>query len=76
MKSVKHSCSRCGHLMTDYGRLTDFDKWDPYSPYLEIDTMKKFDGIPDDYKNHQCPHVFICDSCGHFSQQVFDEVSD
>lgn len=75
MESVQNSCSECGHRMTDFGRLMDFDGWDPYSPYLPIDTMKKYDGIPNDLKNHQCPHVFVCENCGHFFQQIFNEIS-
>lgn len=74
MQSVNYSCSQCGNPMMDYGRSMDFDGWDPYSPYLEIDTMKNFDGIPDDLKKHRCPHVFVCENCGHFLQQEFDEV--
>jgi hypothetical protein len=75
MQSVEHSCSNCGNLMIDYGRVMDFDGWDPYSPYLPIDTMKQFNGIQDDYKNHQCPHVYACEHCGHFLQQLVDEIS-
>lgn len=74
MQSVQHNCAQCGNPMTDYGRTMDFDGWDPYSPYLEIDTTKRFDGIPDDFNRHQCPHMFVCESCGHVLQQVFDEI--
>jgi hypothetical protein len=74
MVTVETTCSECGNKMVDYGRVMDFDGWDPYSPYLEIDGMKKSDGIQNDYSNHQCAHVFTCESCGHLLTQVFDEV--
>lgn len=54
-------CANCNKKTTDKGRLLDY--FDDYSAYLDIEGMKMFDGISDDAKNHQCPHVFYCDQC-------------
>lgn len=58
--------------MDDGGRLMDF--FDDYSPYLEIDGMKKSDGILDDLKYHQCPHVFVCITCGERVTRLVEEI--
>ncbi|HJV45697.1 MAG TPA: hypothetical protein VJ824_08205 [Bacillota bacterium] len=50
------------------------DFFDDYSPYLEIDGMKKSDGILDDLKYHQCPHVFVCITCGERVTRLVEEI--
>lgn len=60
-------CPNCGHFMQEQGRLADF--FDDYSPYMPIDLMKLEDGYPDNYRNGECPHIFICDNCGY--KQVY-----
>lgn len=71
LDSLQSSCSECGTVMVDEGRYLDY--FDDYSPYLEIDGMKLFDGISDDQKNEQCPHVFTCSSCNTESVQLIKE---
>ncbi|RXT14958.1 hypothetical protein [Ammoniphilus sp. CFH 90114] len=66
------NCPTCNNKMVDSGRVMDY--FDDYSAYLEIEGMKKFDGIEDDAKNHQCPHLFVCPSCGHDKNQMISEV--
>lgn len=55
-------CTQCKSEMNDGGRMMDY--FDDYSAYLDIDGMKLFNGLPDDQKNHQCPHLFYCPRCG------------
>lgn len=64
-------CPKCRSQMIDIGRYMDM--FDDYSPYLEIDGTKKVDGIVDDQKNHSCPHVFDCPSCGERQLRIVEE---
>lgn len=57
--------------MNDSGRY--MDQFDDYSPYLDIDGMKKLDGIENDLENHTCPHVFDCPSCGNRQLEMVRE---
>ena len=50
------------------------DTFDDYSPYLDIEGMKKVDGYPEDFYKHQCPHFFLCSSCGEQITQLIDEM--
>ncbi|KXG10050.1 hypothetical protein PNH38_09855 [Anoxybacillus rupiensis] len=54
-------CSHCGTDLEDHGKITDY--FDDYSPYMEIDTMKKVDGYPMTLKHHECVHLFYCPQC-------------
>ncbi|MFY4774208.1 hypothetical protein [Metabacillus sp. RGM 3146] len=54
-------CRGCGTLMEDSGRLTDY--LDDYSAYMEIDSMKLYDGVLDSLEKHQCIHLFFCRRC-------------
>ncbi|WP_082347319.1 hypothetical protein [Bacillus sp. FJAT-18017] len=62
LKQLDVHCSECSSQMEEKGRYMDY--FDDYSPYMPIDQMKLEDGIPNDYKNHQCPHLYRCPSCG------------
>ncbi len=61
MKVISPNCGKCNRGMEDKGRLLDY--FDDYSAYLDIDGMKLFDGINEDAKKQQCPHVFYCLHC-------------
>ncbi|WP_245983427.1 hypothetical protein [Ammoniphilus oxalaticus] len=66
-------CPSCNCSMNDIGRYMDF--FDDYSPYLEIEGMKKSNGISDDQQSGRCPHVFDCPTCGHRHVKEIDELS-
>ncbi|MBP1930614.1 hypothetical protein [Ammoniphilus resinae] len=66
------NCPKCSQPMVDQGRL--MDTFDDYSPYLDIEGMKKADGYPEDSYDHQCPHIFLCLSCGEQVTQLIDEM--
>lgn len=72
MEPVNINCPDCQSQMVDGGRFMDF--LDNYSPYLEIDGVKKADGVSYDYQYHQCPHVIICMFCGNQLLQIVNEV--
>ncbi|MGM7700124.1 hypothetical protein ACSVDE_00295 [Pseudalkalibacillus sp. Hm43] len=61
LSSTQYRCPSCLGMMEDSGRVMDY--YDDYSPYAEIDSLKMEDGIPDDEKDNQCPHVFYCSQC-------------
>ncbi|RHW43105.1 hypothetical protein D1B31_00030 [Neobacillus notoginsengisoli] len=62
LRKFEINCDNCNELLEEKGRYMDY--FDDYSPYMPIDQMKLEDGIPDDYKNRQCPHLYRCSSCG------------
>lgn len=64
---VRAACDRCGIQLEDKGRIIDY--FDDYSPYLEMEDMKKIDGIPNDYKKQKCPHLLLCPQCE--SESIF-----
>lgn len=57
--------------MYDQGRLIDF--FDDYSPYMEDEGMKLYDGIPDSGKHHLCIHLFHCPVCDYDTQITIKE---
>ncbi len=61
ISSLTTNCQQCHAPMEDKGRIMDY--FDDYSAYLDIEGMKLFNGISDDSKNNQCPHVFYCPNC-------------
>ena len=71
LQSIAVYCTNCGDNMIDQGRVSDY--FDDYSPYEEIENMKMVDGYPNDRKQGQCPHLFICHSCQHDRVVFIDE---
>lgn len=67
-KAVSSTCSECFQVMEDKGRIIDY--FDDYSPYMEIDDMKKIDGYGNTLSNHECAHVLYCVNC-QFEQVIF-----
>ncbi|MEW9051321.1 MAG: hypothetical protein AB2392_09215 [Neobacillus sp.] len=60
-REVYSICSSCGSQMIESGRVMDY--YDDYSPYMEIDLMKMFDGYQDTNSGHKCPHLYRCPTC-------------
>jgi hypothetical protein len=61
LRKVTVYCPHCQRLMEDQGKVTDY--FDDYSPYMDIDMMKKVDGYPYTLANHECVHLFYCPYC-------------
>jgi hypothetical protein len=55
------TCEKCGGQMIENGRIMDY--YDDYSAYMDIDLLKLEDGYKDTFKNHKCPHLFLCPNC-------------
>jgi predicted RNA-binding Zn-ribbon protein involved in translation (DUF1610 family) len=68
---IQEKCPSCGEVLQDQGRVMDY--YDDYSPYMPIDQLKLEDGIPNDYQDKQCPHVFHCPSCGKEEVRLIEE---
>ncbi|MBD1383384.1 hypothetical protein [Metabacillus arenae] len=64
-------CPNCGTIMTDQGKITDY--LDDYSAYMEIDSMKLFDGVLTSLEEHQCVHYYYCKNCLHEETQTIQE---
>ncbi|MGD7009603.1 hypothetical protein [Metabacillus sp. 84] len=64
-------CRNCRTIMKDHGRTADY--LDDYSAYMEIDTMKLFDGDVASLENHLCVHLFFCPVCLHEETQGIQE---
>lgn len=60
-RKMRLCCSQCGGKLEEKGRIMDY--FDDYSPYMEINLMKLFDGIDTTYRNHMCAHLFYCPQC-------------
>ncbi|WP_456276061.1 hypothetical protein [Bacillus sp. AK128] len=67
-KVSETTCQHCKNVMEDKGRVMDY--FDDYSPYMEIDGMKKLDGFEQTYIQQQCPHYLYCNHC-HTEQLIF-----
>ena len=61
LRQAKVSCRSCSNTMEDRGRLQD--NFSDYSPYREIDDLRRTNGYLD-LKAGQCMHVFFCERCG------------
>ncbi len=70
-EAPQYTCSSCGHLLTDGGRIIDY--FDDYSAYMEIDGMKKIDGFENTLSQHQCAHLFYCDICTNSEVKMIQE---
>ncbi|MDX8363350.1 hypothetical protein [Cytobacillus sp. IB215316] len=57
------NCPVCGEGSEDRGRVMDY--YDDYSPYMEIDHLKRNDGYGTTLSNHECPHILFCATCQH-----------
>lgn len=62
LRQADASCTRCGNTMEDTGRLENY--FADYSPYREIDDLRKTNGYLDLETGH-CIHVFFCHECKH-----------
>jgi hypothetical protein len=62
------ACSFCMGIMEDKGRIIDY--FDDYSPYMEIEDMKKIDGYEQTKQEHECAHLLFCPAC-HNEQVIF-----
>lgn len=67
-------CPICHSEMKDAGRYMDF--FDDYSPYLDIEGMKKQNGVVNDRIERECAHVFICASCGKQLLRGINEIEE
>jgi len=56
-------CIKCANRLENGGKVSDY--LDPYGHYNDEETIKMGDGFPNTAKNHLCPHLMICHSCGH-----------
>lgn len=60
LEPLRFPCPRCGTITRDMGRISDY--YAPYSPYREIDDLKRTNGAPD-LRLHQCIHAACCPEC-------------
>ncbi|WLR42796.1 hypothetical protein LC087_00690 [Bacillus carboniphilus] len=61
LTEIDQFCETCGESMVDKGKLTDY--LDDYSAYMEIDSMKLFDGDQLSLEKHRCIHMVSCPTC-------------
>lgn len=61
LREAEVSCRSCANTMENHGRLED--AFSDYSPYREIDDLRKTNGYFD-LEAGQCMHVFFCEQCG------------
>ncbi|WP_243385866.1 hypothetical protein [Bacillus kexueae] len=61
LKNVTRTCPQCQAEIFDKGKVTDY--FDDYSAYMDIESMKLFDGFQHSIELHQCIHLFFCEYC-------------
>ncbi|MBB5325347.1 hypothetical protein HNQ34_002447 [Anoxybacillus tepidamans] len=61
LRTLHFFCLHCQTELEDQGKVSDY--FDDYSPYMEIDMMKKVDGYETTWRNHECVHLFYCPHC-------------
>ncbi|MFC0272116.1 hypothetical protein ACFFIX_11700 [Metabacillus herbersteinensis] len=64
-------CPNCRTIMEDKGKITDY--LDDYSAYMDIDSMKLFDGAKQSLEENQCVHYYYCTSCMHEEVKSINE---
>lgn len=60
-KSSLTNCPTCNQLLKDKGRVIDY--FDDYSPYMEIEVMKRIDSYEQTWEGNLCAHLLYCDQC-------------
>lgn len=61
--SIQLDCPVCTEQLDDIGRWSDY--FGQYSPYMEIDDLKLFNGVKNDNKDQLCLHLYTCPRCGY-----------
>lgn len=69
--NASFSCAQCGNSLEDSGRIIDY--FDDYSAYMQIDDMKKIDGIQTTFQNKECAHLFYCINCHNQEIKIIKE---
>ena len=60
---IEINCPKCASHLNDGGKVSDY--LDPYGHYNDEETVKMGDGFPNSAKDHLCPHLMVCNKCGH-----------
>jgi hypothetical protein len=64
-------CSQCGGKLDEKGKIMDY--FGPYSPYMEINLMKRVDGFTETLSQHMCAHLFYCPRCNNEEIRLIKE---
>ena len=72
--TMMEACGSCGALLSDMGRVMDYD--DDYSAYLDIATQKMNDGDAQSTENDLCYHLFSCKECGWDMRAAIEEIQN
>ncbi|WP_431029934.1 hypothetical protein [Lysinibacillus sp. LZ02] len=71
LKTVEMTCSTCNTTLEDSGKVSDF--LDPYGHYNDEETVKMGDGYANTAKDQICPHLMVCQNCGHDEVKFIQE---
>lgn len=63
LKTLDINCPKCNTQLEDSGKVSDF--LDPYGHYNDEETVKMGDGYPNTARDQICPHLMVCNNCGH-----------
>ncbi|WP_455675150.1 hypothetical protein [Pradoshia sp.] len=70
--AMKEPCTLCGTLLSDMGRVMDYE--DDYSAYLDIAIQKQNDGDVKSAEKGLCYHLFFCKECGSDMTAAIEEI--
>ena len=68
---IEINCNKCANHLENKGKVSDYS--DPYGHYNDEETIKMGDGFPNTAKDHLCPHLFVCNSCGYDQVEFIKE---
>ena len=63
LQELKKNCPTCKIQLNDSGKVSDY--LDAYGHYNDEETNKMGDGYPNTAKDQICPHLMVCNKCGH-----------
>ena len=63
LKELQIDCPKCANRLNDGGKVSDY--LDAYGHYNDQETVKMADGYPNTVEDQLCPHLMVCNECGH-----------
>ena len=71
LKELQIDCPKCANRLNDGGKVSDY--LDAYGHYNDEETVKMGDGYPNTAKDQICPHLMVCNECGHDQVEFIQE---
>ena len=73
LKELQIDCPKCANRLNDGGKVSDY--LDAYGHYNDQETVKMADGYSNTVEDQLCPHLMVCNECGHDQVEFIQEQS-